>query len=530
MAHISSVLPQDPNGSQLAARFSYPWKSIQAANTTHKVQWQTQDYPLRPRILWHRWQDANILIGVRFGHQTTCGLLDIDIGSPYCNPQSVSEIRIALETIGITRTLLIRSSRSGGLHLYFPFEQPVPTFGLAVVVSECLKAQGFDLKNGTLEVFPNVKTYGIKIFTEYQGHRLPLQPASGSCILDDNLSPIGDSLTQFFREWGSAAAGQDLEQLQMAIPHAREARKQICRRRSLSPKTESWQADLETELAEGWSGPGQTNHLLKIIGCYGIVFLGIEDIHDLTQYIVETATSLPGYRQYCGHQHEIHKRARSWANSTRHLYYPLGTRSSPKPKNSTNINQQRSTDAQRRITEAVAQLKATLSVPLHQLSLGNLARCITRIARCSLTTLYKYPVLWKPQACVTPDAETVSIDLNSRTSSDRDPPKSCEIKALHTQGGDMKCSPLTEASSSTLSLPNRGVRGDESRFPQLSQMQWEALQPAIQQKIRELGWQLREVHHFLSARFQGRQHLWELQASELMALLYYLQCEVLPDG
>ena len=527
MTAISPVLPEDPNGRQLAAHFSYPWKSIQADNTSHKLQWQTQDYPLRPRILWHRWQDANVLIGVRFGHQTTYGLLDIDIGSSYCNPQSIAEIRIALETIGITRTLLIRSSRSGGLHLYFPFEQPVSTFGLAVVISECLKAQGFDLKNGTLEIFPNVKTYGIKIFTEYQGHRLPLQPASGSCILDDNLNPIGDSLTQFFREWDSAAAGQDLEQLQIAIRHAREARKQTGCRRSLSPKTTSWQADLETELAEGWSGSGQTNHLLKSIGCYGIVFLGIEDVRDLTQYIVETATSLPGYHQHCSHQHEIHQRARAWASSTKHLYYPLGTQARSKPKDNININQQRSTDAQRRITEAVAQLKATLSVPL---SIGNLARRITGIARCSLTTLYKYPRLWKPQACVTPDDKPVSGDPGSKNSSDRDPPMPCEMQALHTQGGDMKCSALNDGSSSPLSLPHRGVRGEEMHFPQSAPMQWAEVQPAIQQKIRELGWRLHEVHHFLSARFQGRQHLWELQASELMTLLYYLQCEVLPDG
>ena len=525
MTAISPVLPEDPNGRQLAAHFSYPWKSIQADNTSHKLQWQTQDYPLRPRILWHRWQDANVLIGVRFGHQTTYGLLDIDIGSSYCNPQSIAEIRIALETIGITRTLLIRSSRSGGLHLYFPFEQPVSTFGLAVAINECLKAQGFDLKNGTLEIFPNVKTYGIKIFTEYQGHRLPLQPASGSCILDDNLNPIGDSLTQFFREWDRAAAGQDLEQLQRAISHAREARKQISRRRALSPKTSSWQADLETELADGWSGSGQTNHLLKSIGCYGIVFLGIEDVHNLTQYIVETATSLPGYRQHCGHQHEIHKRARAWASSTKHLYYPLGTHARSKPKD--NINQQRSADAQRRITEAVEQLKATLSVPL---SIGNLARRITRIARCSLTTLYKYPGLWKPQVYVTPHTEAVSGDLDSKVSSDRDPPKPCEMRALHTQGGDMKCSPWDEDSKNQKIPHSRGVRGDEPRFPHPAPMQWETLQPAIQQKIRELGWRLPEMHHFLSARFQGRQHLWELQASELMTLLYYLQCEVLTDG
>jgi hypothetical protein len=75
---------------------------------------------MRPRVLWNDWQDANTLIGVRFTHDTVYGLLDIDAGSDYCNPDGVAEIRAALETIGITRTVLTRSSWNGGLHLYIP--------------------------------------------------------------------------------------------------------------------------------------------------------------------------------------------------------------------------------------------------------------------------------------------------------------------------------------------------------------------------------------------------------------------------
>jgi hypothetical protein len=94
------------------------------------------------------WQDANTLIGVRFTHETYYGLLDIDAGSDYCTAKAIAEIRAALETIGITRTLLTRSSWNGGLHLYLPFPEPVNTFNLAVALKECLKSQGFRLKAG----------------------------------------------------------------------------------------------------------------------------------------------------------------------------------------------------------------------------------------------------------------------------------------------------------------------------------------------------------------------------------------------
>ena len=68
--------------------------------------------------------------------------------------------------------------------------EAAPTFDLAVSLKECLKAQGIPLKAGQVEIFPNVKAFGVSIFVEYAAHRLPLQPGSGSCQLDDALKPI----------------------------------------------------------------------------------------------------------------------------------------------------------------------------------------------------------------------------------------------------------------------------------------------------------------------------------------------------
>lgn len=49
-----------------------------------------------------------------------------------------------------------------------------------------------------------------KIFVQYNGHRLPLQPASRDGLLDD-LYPIGENLETFFHPWnGRSEAGQNV--------------------------------------------------------------------------------------------------------------------------------------------------------------------------------------------------------------------------------------------------------------------------------------------------------------------------------
>ncbi|MBW4656490.1 MAG: hypothetical protein KME20_26110 [Kaiparowitsia implicata GSE-PSE-MK54-09C] len=107
----SEPLPADPTGQRLCKTFGhYRWKFIRADlpdDATAKAAWTTvKAYPLRPRALWDSWQDASQLIGVRFTHDTRYALLDLDAGGDYCTAEGVAQIRAALETIGITRSLL----------------------------------------------------------------------------------------------------------------------------------------------------------------------------------------------------------------------------------------------------------------------------------------------------------------------------------------------------------------------------------------------------------------------------------------
>jgi hypothetical protein len=71
-------LPCDSPGQKLSKIFSYPWKAILATapeDETQKTAWRTIQYPMSPRSLWRQHQDAQMLVGVRFGKETSYSLI-----------------------------------------------------------------------------------------------------------------------------------------------------------------------------------------------------------------------------------------------------------------------------------------------------------------------------------------------------------------------------------------------------------------------------------------------------------------------
>lgn len=528
------LLPADPVGQRLCETFGfYLWNCIRAElpnDATAKPAWQTiTKYELRPRVLWNDWQDANTLIGVRFGHETTYGLLDIDAGSDYCSAAAIAQIQGALETIGITRTVLIRSSWSGGLHLYLPLPEVVNTFNLAVALHECLKAQGFRLKAGQLEVFPNIKAYGIKTFIDYNAHRLPLQPASGSCLLDDDLNPIGNSLARFFWLWDGAASHQDMDELRHAIKIGRDNHRKKPKRRN--HPVESWRQDLDTEITEGWTAHGQTNHLLKTIACYGRVFEGLHG-QDLIDYTLPIAINCPGYEQYCRHQHEIERKVTTWARAVENYYWPLGTtptRDTASPSNNlVQFNRQQSEDAQSRIKAVFDQMEQAGELP-EQITAR--ASAIAQVARVSQQTLYKYLALWHPMYLkgVIDEATVFSAVELGLQKSDLESPEPLENKGLHPSGRYMKSeAPGAGDLGSDLEFisPDRGVRGDDVQFPQVAEpvaVDWlDEIAQGCRRQLQRLGWNAAQLVQFIAEKFDGRRRA-QLRDDELVLLLYHLQ-------
>ncbi len=390
--------PVDPLGQRLCQVFSYLWQAIVSENQP-PARWKTiTTHPLRPRTLWAKWQDSAELVGVRFRDLTSYALIDIDAHSLYLSPSSIREIRYALETMGITRTILIRSSYSGGFHLYIPFPVQVPTFGLASAIKRVLEAQGFTIAPGTLEVFPNCKAYAIPgTFTEYNAHRLPLQPASGSCLLDGDcqVEAIGDGyngLREFFQRWDVAATSQDMPLLREAIAQSRlHKKKRNTKHRAIVTE---WEADLKREIEEGWTDNGQTNHLLKVIACHGHVFLKYKD-DALAEYVEATALNAPGFEEWCGHQEDLAQRSNAWAKAVEKYYWSLGDEPSREGQifgieNAANtvisFNLQRSQDAKGRIQTAVETLRASGQLPF---GITERAKAISREAGVSMRTLYK---------------------------------------------------------------------------------------------------------------------------------------------
>jgi len=374
----TEALPKDPIGIKLCQIFTYTWNFIQAALDSSGYlarSWTTETrYPIQPRNLWNKFKDPNQLVGLRFDKTTNYMVIDIDRDSIYHPKRSLKKykgILHALEDIGLVRYIVIRSSHSEGIHIYYFLSEKVSTFKLAVAVQNALEDNGYYVKKGQLEIFPNVKAYNKKGVTNYNGIRLPLQPNTGSYILDDDCEPMSDSIEEFLDMAESTAQQQDLETLKEAIAAAKKRHKpKFVTNGSSENKAAEWERDLLVRIEEGWTAHGQTNDLLKDIACHGVVFKGFSG-DPLTRYIYETAIHSAGYRRWCRHQHEIHKRCSEWARCAEKYWKPLY--SSPdrvetyremwekvSANKNNNINEERHREALERMKQAVERVVRTL--------------------------------------------------------------------------------------------------------------------------------------------------------------------------
>lgn len=477
----TTLLPSHPHGAKLAQLFSYGWKWLEMPNEG-RAEWKTVDkYPLKPRTLWAKFMDAATVIGVRFGRSTSYAMIDIDAESEYLDPVWVRQIHLALETVGIVRTVIVRSSFSGGAHIYCPFPQQYPTFSVACLIKQALEAQGLRLAPGQLETFPNEKAYGKTWegqFTEYNGHRLPLQPGTGAALLDDDLEVIArDDLARFLAMWDNAAQRNDHDAISEAICIARANRRR--RGRKASGPVAEWQADLKAQIDEGWTRPGQTNELLKVIGTYGRVFEKLE-AYDLADYIERVATNSPGFFAFSSHQHDLTRRATAWALAVCKFYWPLGTAPQRETKRLETICFERAIEAQARIKLAFQRLKDELAnLPIKERVIR-----LCKEAACSAATLYKYRSLWHPQGTaptppepppepqpeprpVTPDCEPVSGDMAAILAVIRESLKSTENQGVTGLGGENEACNLKSAFKNSLTPEGaEGGPGGRRGFPQ----------------------------------------------------------------
>lgn len=367
-------------------------------NPDDKPDWQTESrHPLNDRLILQ----GSYLYGVRMGTKTRYAVLDIDAGSPYSprrDPLAVKRICAALEPLGLVEHIVITSSRNGGIHIYFPFDLELPSWQIAIAIAALLENAGFKIMAGWLEVFPNRKSYSEQP-TLFNGHRLPLQ--QGSYLLNEELSPLVASATHgeqmFTRQWQQAIRRNDIceQTLAQTIKEAKRNAYQV------SNKAEKFLNDLHADIEPGWSGKGQTNELLGRIALRSYVFGHVLyapaplTSEDLVTDIVRIAKSLPGYTEFCGHQHEIEKRARDWAKQVEKdsRYYPYRNGRAPKKNNDgLSWNDQQRLAARDRIRAAAVALFREDKWP-EGITARYKALCAAGI---SGRTIYAHKDLWHP--------------------------------------------------------------------------------------------------------------------------------------
>ncbi|WP_204136984.1 hypothetical protein [Halomicronema sp. CCY15110] len=394
------------------------WDFIFAPAKLGKLSWQTykRNHPLSAASLYRRWADPEQVIGVRFQSNrygeagtTQYLMLDIDIGSAYHpanNHHHYAGILNALQQIGLFDYILICSSSSGGLHVYYPLPDSVSCFRLALAIREQLTQERFTVQNGQLEIFPNVKRKG----SNYQAHRLPLQ--IGSYVLGQNFEPLHRDLDRFIDTWNKVSAVQDMELLNKKIAQAKPTWDWSKSHDALTENSPTqWKADLEGIMATGWTRPGQTNFIIQKLLQYARIFLEME-WDEVGDWAIQQVPTLPGFKEFCGHQNDYQRRVREWVATNRkhNRYYPYSQRqrkAKPVDEPKGPDNDDKAQAALSRIQQAIARIHASPDGMPNGVKARQVLIC--QEAQCSAQTLRKYLHLWHPQhERNVPDAETAT--------------------------------------------------------------------------------------------------------------------------
>ncbi|WP_017302648.1 hypothetical protein [Nodosilinea nodulosa] len=379
-------------------RFDYIWAEQTAPN--EKPAWQTESrHPLSDRLILQ----GGFLYGVRFGRTTKYMLIDIDRGSRYhpaADPQALRRIQHALEPLGLPSCIMLTSSYSGGLHLYFPFDQPQVSWEIALGITTLLQNAGFKCAPGQLEVFPNPRKFsapGTGEVSLYAAHRLPLQ--AGSYILNSDLEPVYSSQERFADLWQRTSIHNTIDS-QLLKQTLKSTRRQEYR---ITTKAETFLNDLNAEIEPGWTGPGLTNRLLGRIAMRSYVFGHVLYAQAplvgeaLVADIVRVARELPGFYEWSNHVHEIEEKAKAWARAVEQShYYPYGVSRTPKVTPTIGLsayNQEKAKQAREKIRLAIATLLDEGKLPI---TVKERFTILTRQFSIGGPTLYKNKDLWHP--------------------------------------------------------------------------------------------------------------------------------------
>lgn len=392
----NSLLPVLSVANTFSGFFPYLFNWIYSPS--QKIDWYTETrYPLTSRSLWDKHQDKKQVVGVRFGKQTTYAMIDIDRKSPYHPFNSTAKfdsVLQALQSIGLMEAIVIRSSGSEGIHLYYPLPYQVNSFSLACGIRSALLSHNLEVSNGIIESFPNTKGYDC----EFNAHRLPLQ--NGSYILRNDFAPSSNDVNVFCDRWSSASEWQDLELLVNSCAIARENYKP---KYATSGKLNDWRKELEDIMNVGWTGAGETNQILFKTCEYARVFMGFDDLSSLVGWVTDKVTQLNGFKSFCHHQSDLLRRVRDWGKWVLDHRFPMQNNKAKEVIAVKKRESQREETLQR-----IKDIANSLS-DRHDgtMTIRAMAQAIAKQAACSIKTLYNNLALWHPEHKDTITATTI---------------------------------------------------------------------------------------------------------------------------
>lgn len=161
-------------------------RDILICKLPNQDRWRKWTGPLEDHQILGVIQDGGrgILRGCYWAEQTHHAVLDIDDGSKYHNAQELQKLQDKLGAVGLT-AMPYRSSESGGWHLYIFFDDWAECSEVENTIKAWLKVQGYEIKSGTLEIFPSGNAL-----------RLPLQPGFAWLDREGNLIRTREETTR----------------------------------------------------------------------------------------------------------------------------------------------------------------------------------------------------------------------------------------------------------------------------------------------------------------------------------------------
>ena len=330
---------------------------------------ETQRHSFNGKKFTEEYLGDGVISNIRNNKKIKVFALDIDSGSQYRD--NYSEIISCMEDIGICRCLRVISSKSGGLHLWFPLKTAINARFLNVAMKAWLKDCGFEVKDGHLEIFPSAgqttwkkDNYG-KWATDHlvRCFRLPCQ--KGSYVVDEDENIIHNDIEQFWLEdfdwcadaqdYGSFdmyqrmfevdAAGAKWEDDTLVIPE-KQAVAEETKRRSIEveskPKKKKGRVSrvkteqealtnklqelgvprnkylktLEEMIKEGWTDSSQSNYLIGAVAIVASHDNPDASIETLANHVVWQVKQMPGYDEFASKDSKADLNSigkRSWA-------------------------------------------------------------------------------------------------------------------------------------------------------------------------------------------------------------------------